>query len=161
MPVTIEWAAYGWMRQPKRHRSCGTNHSPHVSRAIWSRPIILMARSPSRTSWNLLVSLPKKDVIVCAADTREQSLWLASDNRAAVAWSQMGSSISIGARAYSRQLYALLYQCYHHNLARRHYMPWLMMPVADGTSLMSNYSLFLIQFIHRHNPGCCTLCTPQ
>ena len=78
---------------------------PHISRAL------LMADNPRGTitisDLELTGMIAHKDVLGTTHDVRERTLWLASDNRAAVSWSTKGSSTSVAARAYLLCLNAL------------------------------------------------------
>ena len=82
----------------------------------------------------LTALIAQKDVLVHASDVRERTLWRASDNRrAAVSWSQKGSSTSIAARAYLLQFNALHFRK-HRYLARHHYIPGPVNAMADDAS---------------------------
>ena len=79
------------------------------------------------------------DVIAQARDVRERTLWVASDNRAAVSWSTKGSSTSLDARAYLLRLKAL-HQRHHRYLARHHYIPGPVNAMADDASRLWHLS---------------------
>jgi hypothetical protein len=81
----------------------------------------------------LTALIAHKDVLAQAADIRERTVWLASDNRAAVAWSHRGSSTSSAARAYLLQFTALHQRTFRY-LARHHYIPGPVNAMADDAS---------------------------
>ena len=68
------------------------------------------------------------------AHAREHTLWIASDNRAAVLWSTKGSSTSNTARAYLLQEFNALHQRQHRFVARHHYIPGAVNAMADDAS---------------------------
>ena len=74
-----------------------------------------------------------KDVLSSERDVRERTIWLASDNRAAVSWSTKGSATSLAARAYLLQ-YNALHQRHFRYLARHHYIPGPVNAMADDAS---------------------------
>ena len=74
-----------------------------------------------------------KDVLAQAHDVRERTIWLASDNRAAVSWSTKGSATSVAARAYLLH-FNTLHQRHHRYLARHHYIPGPVNAMADDAS---------------------------
>ncbi|KAI2494663.1 adenylate kinase [Fragilaria crotonensis] len=74
-----------------------------------------------------------KDALASTHDIRERTIWVASDNRAAVSWSTKGSSTSVAARAYLLRLNAL-HQRHYRYLARHHYIPGPVNSMADDAS---------------------------
>ena len=74
-----------------------------------------------------------KDILARTHDIRERTIWLAGDNRAAIAWSNKGASTSLAARAYLLQ-YNALHQRHHRYLARHHYIPGPVNAMADDAS---------------------------
>ena len=94
------------------------------------------------------------DIIAQARDVRERTLWVASDNRAAVSWSTKGSSTSLlAARAYLLRLKAL-HQRHHGYLAQHHYIPGPVNAMADDAIRL--WTLFdselLISHFNSHYP---------
>ena len=92
----------------------------------------------SISDFELADIIAHKDIATACLDMRERTtLWIASDNRAAVAWSTKGSSTSISrvfhlhhARAYLLQ-YNALHQHQHRYIARHHYIPGPVNAMAD------------------------------
>jgi hypothetical protein len=77
--------------------------------------------------------LAHKDILARTHDIRERTVWIASDNRAAVSWATKGSATSLAARAYLLQ-YNALHQRHHRYLARHHYIPGPVNAMADDAS---------------------------
>ena len=92
--------------------------TPHEAPLVWRM------RFPSKVSNDLVTStnrngsisisdlelagmIAHKDILANAHDIRKRTSWIAGDNRAAVSWSNKGSSTSLGARAYLLQYNAL------------------------------------------------------
>jgi hypothetical protein len=80
-----------------------------------------------------------KDILVRARDVRERTIWIASDNRAAVSWATKGSATSLAARAYLLQ-YTALHQRKFRYLARHHYIPGPVNSMADDASRLWHLS---------------------
>ena len=80
-----------------------------------------------------------KAVLSDHIDTRERTIWIASDNRAAVSWATKGSSTSVSARAYLLQ-YNALHQRHHRYVARHHYIPGPVNAMADDASRLWHLS---------------------
>ena len=116
----------------------------HAAPIVWRHPF------PSRVAADLVTTahprgsisisdleltalIAQKDILARSTDVREHTLWLASDNRAAVSWSQKGSSTSTTARAYLLQFNALHQRKYRY-LARHHYIPGPVNAMADAAS---------------------------
>ena len=75
-----------------------------------------------------------KDVLAHTRDVlAERTIWLASDNRAAVAWSTKGSATSVTARASLLRFNALHQRTYRY-VARNHYIPGPVNVMADDAS---------------------------
>jgi hypothetical protein len=81
----------------------------------------------------LTATIAHKDVLVQHRATQERTLWIASDNRAAVSWGTKGSSTASSARAYLLRLNAY-HQRTHRYVARLHYMPGPVNSMADDAS---------------------------
>jgi hypothetical protein len=77
--------------------------------------------------------LAHKDVLACARDISERTIWIASDNRAAVAWATKGSATSVAARSHLLRFNAL-HQRRHRYLSRHHYIPGPVNAMADDAS---------------------------
>ena len=73
------------------------------------------------------------DVAATTFDVRERTLWIASDNQAAVSWSTKGSASSMAARAYLLRLNAI-HQRHYRYLARHHYIPGPVNAMAHNAS---------------------------
>ena len=80
-----------------------------------------------------------KDVLASHRDLAERTIWVASDNRAAVAWSQKGSSTSVAARAALLRFNALHQRRFRY-VARHHYMPGPVNVMADDASRLWHLS---------------------
>ncbi|KAI2489281.1 hypothetical protein MHU86_25315 [Fragilaria crotonensis] len=81
----------------------------------------------------LTALIAHKDILAHARDIAERTLWMASDNRAAVSWSDKGASTSWGARAYLLR-YNALHQRHHRYVTRHHYVPGPVNVMADDAS---------------------------
>ena len=68
-----------------------------------------------------------------AWDARERTIWIGSDNKAAISWSTKGSSTSLVARAYLLR-YNALHQRNYRYLARQQYIPGPMNAMADDAT---------------------------
>ena len=103
----------------------------HVSAALVSD------RNPSGSlsisDLELSAIIAHKDILARSRDVRERTIWIASDNQAAVSWSQKGSSTSVAARAYLLRFNALHQRC-HLYLSRHHYIPGPVNAMADDAS---------------------------
>lgn len=99
--------------------------------------VLVTAANPSGTisisDLELTGMIAHKDVLVHAHDVRERTIWLAGENRAAIAWSQHGSSTSVAARAFLLQHNALHQRQYCY-LARHHYLLGPVNAMADAAS---------------------------
>ena len=104
---------------------------PHVARALITSDN--RRGTISISDLELTGMIAHKDVAASAFDVRERTFWIASDNRAAVAWSTKGSASSLAARAYLLRLNAL-HQRHHRYLARHHYIPGPVNAMADDAS---------------------------
>jgi hypothetical protein len=79
-------------------------------------------------------TIAHKDVLVQRRLlVHERTLWLASDNRAAVSWATKGSSTSAFARAYLLCRNAL-HQCTLRYVARHHHIPGTVNAMANDAS---------------------------
>ncbi len=104
---------------------------PHISRALvtYDNP----SGTLSISDFELAGMIAHKDVLAHAHDIREQTIWLAGDNRAAISWSDKGSSMSVAARAYLLR-YNALHQRHYRYLSRHHYIPGPVNAMADAAS---------------------------
>ena len=104
---------------------------PHVVHAL------ITADNPKGTvsisDLELTGMIAHKDVLARSRDIAERTVWLASDNRAAVAWSTKGSATSVTARA-SLLRYNALHQRAYRYVARNHYIPGPVNMMADDAS---------------------------
>ncbi|KAI2501863.1 hypothetical protein MHU86_12628 [Fragilaria crotonensis] len=80
-----------------------------------------------------------KAVLASMRDVAERTVWLASDNRAAVAWSNKGSATSLAARAHLLR-YTALHQRRHRYVTRNHYIPGPVNVMADDASRLWHLS---------------------
>lgn len=105
--------------------------APHVANAL-----VTSANrhgTVSISDLELAGMIAHKDVLAQVQDVRERTIWIASDNRAAVSWSTKGSCTSVAARAYLLCRNAL-YQRHHRYLARHHYIPGPVNAMADDAN---------------------------
>jgi hypothetical protein len=115
-----------------------------------SPPILWRQRFPQRLSQALITAenpsgtisisdlelagvIAHQEVVCAARDVSERTLWIASDNRAAVSWATKGSSTSVAARSHLLRLSAL-HQRAHRYVARHHYIPGPVNAMADDAS---------------------------
>ena len=77
--------------------------------------------------------LAHKAVLANLRDVRERTMWIGSDNRAAVSWATKGSATSLAARSYLLRVNAL-HQRAHRYVARHHYIPGIVNTMADDAS---------------------------
>jgi hypothetical protein len=113
-------------------------------------PIVWRQRFPVRVARQLVTSdnrhgaitisdleltgmIAHKDILAQLRDVAERTVWIASDNRAAVAWSAKGSATSMAARAYLLR-YNALHQRQHRYISRHHYIPGPVNVMADDAS---------------------------
>lgn len=87
----------------------------------------------------LAAAIAHKAVLAATRHTHERTIWLASDNRAALSWASKGSSTATSARAYLLRLNAL-HQRAHRYLARHHYIPGPLNCMADDASRLWHLS---------------------
>jgi hypothetical protein len=105
--------------------------APHVSNSLVTSDN--RSGTLSISDLELAGMIAHKDVLARTHDIQERTIWIAGDNRAAVAWSNKGSSTSIAARAYLLQ-YNALHQRHFRYLARHHYIPGPVNAMADAAS---------------------------
>ncbi len=74
-----------------------------------------------------------KDVLASQADVAERTLWIATDNRAALAWSAKGSTTSTAARPYLLR-YNALHQRQHRYVAAHDHIAGKANVMADDAS---------------------------
>ena len=77
------------------------------------------------------------DVVARLRDVRERTLWIACDNRAAVAWATKGSATSLAARSHLLR-FSAIHQRQHRYVARHHYIPGKLNAMADDASRLWN-----------------------
>lgn len=80
-----------------------------------------------------------KAVLASIRDVAERTVWIASDNQAAVAWSNKGSATSLAARAHLLR-YTALHQRRHRYVTRNHYIPGPVNVMADDASRLWHLS---------------------
>ena len=97
-------------------------------------------------------AIAHKDVLVSHRDTKERTMWIASDNQAAVAWATKGSATSVAARSYLLRINAI-HQRNHGYVARHHYIPGPVNAMADDASRRWDLSdQALISHFNSHYP---------
>ena len=74
-----------------------------------------------------------QEVLSSVRDVRERTIWIGSDNQAAVAWATKGSATSLAARSHLLRINAL-HQRAHRYVARHHYIPGPVNAMADDAS---------------------------
>ena len=89
--------------------------------------------SLSISDFELTALITHKDVLASYHPVAEQTIWTASDNRAALAWSTKGSSTSISARAYLLRFNAM-HQRRHRYVAIQHHIAGKANVMADDAS---------------------------
>ena len=89
--------------------------------------------SLSISDFELTGVIAHKAVLSHDRDVSERTMWIASDNRAAVAWATKGSATSLAARSHLLRLNAL-HQRTHRYVARHHYIPGPVNAMADDAS---------------------------
>ena len=80
-----------------------------------------------------------KDILCHTRDVAERTIWLASDNKAAVSWSGKGSATSVAARAQLLRFNAV-HQRHYRYVSRHHYMPGPVNVMADDASRLWHLS---------------------
>jgi hypothetical protein len=111
---------------------------------LWRQPFPLQVREALVTADNprgtvsisdleLTALLAHKDVLASHDDIRERTIWMATDNRAALAWSDKGSATSIAARAYLLRHNAL-HQRQHRYVAVHNHIAGFANSMADDAS---------------------------
>jgi hypothetical protein len=78
-------------------------------------------------------AIAHKDVLAHDRNVRKRTVWIASDNQAAVSWSTKGSSTSLATRAYLLRYNALHQRC-HRYLPLHHYIHGPVNAMADDAS---------------------------
>jgi hypothetical protein len=68
----------------------------------------------------LCAMIAHKDVLANAFPVAETTLWMATDNRAALAWSSKGSATSVAARSYLLRFNALHQRTYRYVAVHDH-----------------------------------------
>ena len=113
-------------------------------------PVLWQQRFPEHISADLVTSenpqgkisisdleltgvIAHKDVLAATREVWERTMWIASDNQAAVAWAAKGSATSVAARSYLLRINAL-YQRAHGYVSRHHYIPGPVNAMADDAS---------------------------
>ena len=81
----------------------------------------------------LVAMIAHKDVLAHHSDVAELSLWMATDNRAALSWSAKGSATSVAARAYLLR-YNALHQRRHRYVATHNHIAGAANVMADDAS---------------------------
>ena len=89
--------------------------------------------SLSISDLELAATIAHKAVLASQRHVHERTVWLHSDNRAAVAWAAKGSSTSSTARAYLLRLNSLLQRAHRYH-ARHHFIPGSLNSMADDAS---------------------------
>jgi hypothetical protein len=87
----------------------------------------------SISDFELAALIAHKDVLSSSRPVAERTLWTASDNRAALAWSTKGSATSIAARAYLLR-FSAMHQRHHRYVATQHHIAGTANVMADDAS---------------------------
>ena len=87
----------------------------------------------SITDLELTALIAHKDVLAAAHDTAEHTIWMASDNVAALAWSHKGSATSSAARAYLLR-FSAMHQRHYRYVALQHHISGRANVMADDAS---------------------------
>ena len=87
----------------------------------------------------LTAMIAHKDVLAHHADLTEKTLWIATDNRAALSWSDKGSSTSVSARAFLLRFNAL-HQRLHRYVSTHAHIAGKANVMADDASRLWNLS---------------------
>ena len=89
-------------------------HAPIVWRYAFPSPIQNAMVTPTNPNGTISISdlelaalIAQKDILATHHDVAERTLWIATDNRAALSWSDKGSATSTAARAYLLRYNAL------------------------------------------------------
>ncbi|KAI2509091.1 hypothetical protein MHU86_5339 [Fragilaria crotonensis] len=110
MPVKLAWGVWLSSEGDQPPIVWRQRFAPHVAEALVTSDN--REGSLSISDLELTGIIAHKDVLVHCHDVREHTIWIASDNRAAVAWSTKGSATSLAARAYLLQ-YNAVHQRHH------------------------------------------------
>ena len=89
--------------------------------------------SISISDLELAAIIAHKDVLAAHTDVRERTMWIATDNRAALSWSTKGSTTSTAARAYLLR-YSALHQREHRYVATHDHIAGKANVMADDAS---------------------------
>ena len=89
--------------------------------------------SLSISDLELAATIAHTAVLVSQRHVHERTIWLHSDNRAAVSWAKKGASTSSTARAYLLCLNSLLQRAHRYH-ARHHFIPGSLNSMADDAS---------------------------
>ena len=97
------------------------------------------AGSISISDLELAAMIAHKDVLAATHSVTERTLWLATDNRAALSWSDKGSSTSLGPRAYLLRFNSL-HQRAHGYVALHNHIAGTSNSMADDASRLWSLS---------------------
>jgi hypothetical protein len=111
---------------------------------VWRQPFpppvgqaLVTASNPrgavSISDLELTAMLAHKDMLARHADIRERTIWMVTDNRAALSWSDKGASTSIAARSYLLR-YNALHQRQHRYVAVHNHIAGVANVMADDAS---------------------------
>lgn len=103
----------------------------------------------------LAALIAHKDVLATHVILAERTIWMATDNRAALAWSTKGSSTSVSARAHLLRMNAM-HQRHHRYVATHSHIPGTANVMADDASRLwhLNDTELLTHFL-THYPQAC------
>ena len=93
----------------------------------------------SISDFELTAMIAHKDILATAFPVAEKTLWVAADNRAALAWSNKGSSTSAAARSYLLRFNAL-HQRAHRYVSVHDHVAGRANVMADDASRLRNLS---------------------
>jgi hypothetical protein len=122
-----------WLCPATSHRPIVWRHpfAPTVAAALVTADN--PAGSISISDLELSAMIAHKDVLAHATAINERTLWLATDNRAALSWSDKGSSTSLGPRAYLLRFNSL-HQRAHRYVALHSHIAGTANSMADDAS---------------------------
>lgn len=128
------------------HTSPEFAHTPLVWRQSFDRDVqraLITSDNPHGTlsisDLELMALIAHKDVLAQHHPVAERTMWLATDNRAALSWSTKGSSTSTAARAYLLRFNSL-HQRTHRYVATHNHIAGRANGMADDASCMWHLS---------------------
>ena len=93
----------------------------------------------SISDFELAGVIAHKAVLASTRDVSERTIWIASNNKAAISWATKGSSTSLAARSHLLR-YNALHQRTHRYVSRHHHIPGPVNAMADDASRLWHLS---------------------